>query len=258
MVNLRFSDKEIRDLVGSPFAITFLFYPFPEVKGKWDPYDDSLVYSDYSGVLFDFLLDLKIESCISPLHCYDEDPDISTKFKDPHFHVVITLGSGGKKSVRQWFELIDPIRDFVSIAPFDKGESSLEDCCKVFNKKNKVQKMRTLLRYFYHADNPEKYQYDSADLKTFGGLDLNNMLYSQTDDLQLLREIKKYVKDKHIYNFADLVDYCDDVNTEWFHVLTRSNMSNFIFQYQRSSIFRDTGAQDRQYYKYLDYANDDD
>ena len=134
MVNLRFTDKEIRDYVGTPFAITFVFYPYQNLK-KWDPYDPDLVPIDESDVLFNFLKELLIESCVSPLHCYDKDPDSDEKYyKKPHYHVVLTLGSGGKKSIRQWFTLLDPIRDYIAIAPFDTGDSELESVVKVFNR----------------------------------------------------------------------------------------------------------------------------
>ena len=185
MVNLRFTDKEIRDYVGTPFAITFVFYPYQNIK-KWDPYDPDIVPIDESDVLFNFLKELLIESAVSPLHCYDKDPDSDEKYyKKPHYHVVLTLGSGGKKSIRQWFTLLDPIRDYIAIAPFDKGDSDLESVVKAFNLDNKVHKMRSLLRYFAHMDNPEKYQYDLCDCRCFGGFDLENQVYSETDMLSI-------------------------------------------------------------------------
>ena len=81
MVNLRFTDKEIRDSVGTPFAITFVFYPFHNMV-MWNPNDPAItsnkvIMMDFSNVLFDFLKELKIESCVSPLHQFDVDPDIS-------------------------------------------------------------------------------------------------------------------------------------------------------------------------------------
>lgn len=251
MVNLRFSDKDIREYCGTPFAITFVFYPFQNIT-YWNPFQDIPVI-DSSDILFSFLKDLRIESCVSPLHCYDINPDISeTSYKLPHYHVVITLGSGGKKSIRQWFTLLEPIRDFIAIAPFDKGDSSLEDVAKVFNSKNKVHKMRSLLRYFVHLDNPEKYQYDPADFQCFCGFDLNNIIYSDTDLLCLVREIRKYIKDNKIYDFCDLFDYADECRSDWFQVVTNSKFGNSLQKYQKSLEYKDKKNKDRDRLNYLE------
>lgn len=258
MVNLRFPDKDITDRCKLPFAITFLFYPYQDLPhGSYDPETfDSVKYTDSSNILFDFLSNLLIESAVSPLHNLDIDPDMNSKYKDPHYHVLITLGSGGKKSVRQWFELLDPIRDYISIAPFDKGDSSLDECCKVWNRKNKVNKMRTLLRYFRHMDNPEKYQYN-GEILCFGGFDYQNALYSQTDLYCICREMKTWIRNNNCYNFADLVDYADFYDLEWSNALMSHGIASHIFQYQKSLLYRETGAQDKKIEKMIDYANSD-
>lgn len=257
MVQLRFPDKDITDRCKLPFAITFLFYPYQGLSDSYDPNDfDFNNFPDYSDVLYHFLSDLMIESCISPLHCFDVDPDMNSKYKLPHYHVLITLGSGGKKSVRQWFELLEPIRDFISIAPFDKGDSDLETCCKVWNRKNKVNKLRSLLRYFKHMDNPEKYQYE-GDLRSFGGFDIQNALYSQTDLYCICREMKTWIRKNNCYNFADLVDYADFYDLEWSNALMSHGIASHIFQYQKSLLYRETGAQDKKIDKMIEYANSD-
>lgn len=256
MVNLRFTDKEIRDSVGTPFAITFVFYPFHNMT-FWNPNDsnitsDKVIMLDFSNVLFDFLKELKIESCVSPLHQFDIDPDISDKevYKLPHYHVVLTLGSGGKKSIRQWFELLNPIRDFISIAPFDEGEKDLESVSRVFNQRNKVHKMRSLLRYFAHIDNPEKYQYDLCDCRCFGGFDIDNQVYSETDMLSIFREIKFYVKTNHIIDLCVLIDYCDECRSDWLFVVCNNKFQNTIYRYMRSLENKEErkAERDRLYY----------
>lgn len=234
MVNLRFTDKEIRDYVGTPFAITFVFYPYQNIK-NWDPYDPDIVPVDESDVLFNFLKELHIESCVSPLHCYDKDPDSDDKYyKKPHYHVVLTLGSGGKKSIRQWFVLLEDIRDYIAIAPFDKGDKDLEAVAKKFNEDNKVHKMRSLLRYFAHMDNPEKYQYDLCDCMCFGGFDLENQVYSETDMLSIFREIKFYVKTNNVIDMCVLIDYADECRSDWLYVICNNKFQNTLYRYMRS------------------------
>lgn len=257
MIQLRFPEKDITAKLKTPFAITFLFYPFHDMpSGTYDPENTSVAYTDYSYILFDFLSDLLIESCVSPLHQYDVDPDMHGHYKDPHYHVLITLGSGGKKSIQQWYDLLEPIIDFIAIAPFHKGDSSLESCCKVFLRKNKVNKMRSLLRYFKHMDNPEKFQYD-GELRSFGGFDVQNALYSQTDLYCICREIKTWIRANNCYNFADLVDYADYYDLEWSNALMSHGIAAHIFQYQKSLLYRETGAQDKKIDKMIEYANSD-
>lgn len=235
MVNLRFTDKEIYDSVGRTNAVQFLF---------WLDFDD---YS-YRDILFNFLENLKLESCVSPLH--DKDLDLGRP-KKPHYHVMIYWGSGKNKSVRQIMTVLQPIRTFISVAPWDKGDSSLEDCSYVWEQENKVQNMRGALRYFKHLDNPEKYQYFDDEFITFGGFDVESVIFSEKDLLVILKDLYAWVNENDCYNYADLVDYCRLHSSEWFYLVNTNKFSNAILNYQKSMCFRNTGAQDRQIDKYL-------
>lgn len=225
----------LNKLCGRTNAFTFLFYPKSEEDKR---------------LLFDFLANLKVPSCVSPLHDQDlNEIDVNTgevEYKDPHFHVALDFGSGQNKTVSQMFDLIYPIRDFVSIAPLDRlDETSTEDEIKrvirVWKTQNVIKNMRTLLRYFKHLDNPEKHQYFSEEYHTFCGFDLNNKIYSQEDSIQISKDIKNFVKNNECFLFCDLVDYAEVNQPEWYAVLCNSKYSSFITNYMRSLVYKVSG-----------------
>ena len=171
----------LNKLCGRTNAFTFLFYPKSEEDKQF---------------LFDFLANLKVPSCVSPLHDQDiNEIDVisgEVQYKDPHFHVAIDYGSGQNKTVSQMFDLIQPIRKFVAIAPLDRlteddSEIKVSAAVKVWKNENCIKNMRTLLRYFKHLDNPEKYQYLSEDYHSFCGFDISSRVFSETDSIQITK-----------------------------------------------------------------------
>lgn len=246
---LTFSDKDyskIHKLIGRFTAVTFLYYP------------DQDFIEESSNRLFRFLDLLGVPSAVSPLHDKDiiriDEDTGNVEYKKPHYHVVIDYGSGNNKTFKQFFETIIPIRDHIAIAPFDKC-GNWDKCAKIWIMNNKVRNMRTLLRYFKHLDNPEKFQYVLEEIRGFCGFDLTNKIVNQEDCISILCQIIDFCKVNDLYNFADLVDYCRENNREWFSVLAKSN-SSFMLNYLKSSTFRNTGAQDKlvKLYESKDYS----
>lgn len=255
MSKLRFTKSELRDL--RPVAVTFIYYP-EDLDGC------------SSSKLFDFLDNLGFPSCISPLHdqdvfehefdvpdeIYDVTPMVPVNdhiFKKPHFHVVIEFGS--KKSLQDIYDFLDPIRDNIAVAPFDRGDCPLDRCIVIFNKKNRVKNMRSLLRYFSHLDHPDKVQYDPRDYRCFCGFDFEGKVFSQADTYALANEMQDYIRDNNVYNYADLVDYCRYNNYEWYIILFKSSVEKMIFNYIKSSCFRNTGAQQKLEDRYMSEDN---
>ena len=155
-----YNSSDINKRCGRSTAITFLFY----LQKDHDPNDDR-------SLLFNFLLSLKLPSCVSPLHDKDvNEIDVGTgviEYKPSHYHIVIDAEN--QKAVSQWFDYLYPIRDYVSIAPFDRLDESnyfskIDNVVKVWKNENNVKNMRSLLRYFKHLDNPEKYQSENKKL----------------------------------------------------------------------------------------------
>lgn len=242
------NDKSLRRV-----AITFVYWVTPT--------------NDYVK-LATFLGSLKVACLVSPLHDKDInsiDPDSGeVKYKDPHYHVIIDIDS--LKTIIQWFQLLSPIRNCISLAPWDRYDTSMIefveqmrnkdtlkaigadpkicDVLKVWEEENSIKNMRGLVRYFKHLDNPEKHQYFDEDYHCFGGFDVTGVLLSKTDMISISLKIKDYIKDHRVYNFADLMDYCSANNIEWYQVLMNSQICNVIINYMKSCLYRDTGAQE--------------
>ena len=149
---------------------------------------------------------------ISPLHDKDVNPD--GEKKKPHYHLV--LNYKGNKS----FEQIDEIARALK-APIPQRVSSLTGA----------------VRYLTHMDNPEKYQYDNADIQTFGGFDLESCLaLSTADKRQSLRDMLNFISQNDITHLKDFADYCmsEEAPAGWFELLTERN-TLFIKEYIKSN-----------------------
>lgn len=100
--------------------------------------------------------------------------------------------------------------------------------------------VRRAYEYFWHKNDPDKYQYNKADVKVFNGFDvLNYINIEQRRVLEIKRELVNFIKEKPIFepidfldeiekSFADREDFLDylDIafsNTTAFNVYIRSN-----------------------------------
>lgn len=263
MKSFNYDNKQILDAVGRTTAFTVVY---------WLQSDD---IDSEKSFLFKFLSSCGVPCCCSPLHDEDinelETSSGDVEFKKAHFHLVFDFGSGQNKTVKQCFELIEAIRDYISIAPFDKFVSfdefdfldhefeifspdtvydNFARCCQVWKKGNVVRNMRSLLRYFCHLDNPEKFQYDTQDLRSFNGFNIEDRLYSQSDSVVILDDILDYIESNQIYSFWELVNYCRKNNREWFSVLIRRDISGFVRDCIKSFTYDDTGALSSQVKRY--------
>lgn len=149
---------------------------------------------------------------ISPLHDKDINPD-GTK-KKPHYHLLLSYK--GNKSFGQ----IDQIARALK-APIPERVNSLTGAA----------------RYLTHMDNPEKYQYDSSLIKTYGGFDLESCLALSTGDKrQALRDMLTFISENEIMHLKDFADYCmsEKAPAGWFELLTERN-TLFIKEYIKSN-----------------------
>lgn len=144
----------------------------------------------------------------SPLHDKDQNPDGTPK--KPHWHIALHFDV--VKSYEQVMEMLKPIN-----SPSAKY----------------VQSMRGLIRYFAHLDNPEKAQYDTADIKTHGGFDLSAVLApTATEATIITRDIMRFIVQYNVREFAELVVYAMQENAEWFDVL--NNHCYLIREFMKS------------------------
>ena len=275
MNTLCFDQTKINKEVGRVTSFTFIFWDQDDHE---DP-ESSIIY--WQNYLYTFLEALKVPSAVSPCHRFDiNEVDASTgliEFKKVHWHVVIDFGSGQNKTIKQIFDMIRPIRKYISIAPWDDyaesldyildsndvsnlifadDDSDFEKIKKVWLTCNVVRNMRSLLRYFKHLDNPEKHQY-TEDIRSFGGFEVEDRIYSQTDSFFILDQIFDYIEDNHIYSFWNLLKYCRKNNREWYCVICKNIYGNLVINAMKSFAVQDTGYLDRKIERYEKGSGDE-
>lgn len=143
--------------------------------------------------------DLHIPWVESPLHDKDTDPDGTPK--KAHWHCLFDFGTT-KKSYQQVFEYTR----CVNSAPPEF-----------------VLCTRSMVRYFAHMDNPEKWQYPPQEIIGHGGFDVIKCieLLSARKNV-ILGEIMDWCDDNCVYEFADVVRYCRRTNNDdWFQIATQ-------------------------------------
>lgn len=158
----------------------------------------------------------RINAIISPLHDKDID-ELSTEnlenssgeiiYKKPHHHILLSFE--GKKSPAQIKEITDK---FNSPAPMP------------------VNSYIGQVRYFTHIDNPDKAQYNKADIKTFGNIDIEKVFNTAHDKKQISKDILHYVMENEITEYFILIKYALENNDDWYDYLSSNSfmVMNFI------------------------------
>lgn len=158
----------------------------------------------------DILNALHIAAYISPLHDKDVNPDGEPK--KAHWHILLNYES--VKSKEQVAEVWDAIGAVPEPSP--------------------VNSLRGYARYLCHLDNPEKAQYDPADVICMGGADYQAAIALPTDDLGTTKAIIDYVRHEQVHSFAELIDRIMDVGRDdWFAALYRN--SGLVMRYMQAA-----------------------
>lgn len=157
----------------------------------------------------DVISDMHVAALISPLHDKDVNPDGTQK--KPHYHVMFIF-----ESVKEYETQVKPM--FEKIGGVGREE---------------INSARGYARYLCHMDNPEKYQYDPAEVTSMGGADFNAITHLPTDDIKTLQEIFRYIRTNEIYSLAELLDITAVNNPEWF-TLIAMNRTYTIDKYIKS------------------------
>ena len=76
-----------------------------------------------------------------------------------------------------------------------------------------------------HQDNPEKYQYNKADIRVIGQYDIEPFFKATIgEDRETRKEIMHFIIDNDIVEFADLVEYCLVHNETWDDYLANNTL----------------------------------
>lgn len=107
--------------------------------------------------------------------------------KKPHYHLIVNFGRS-KKSARQ---VLDLVHEF----------------CPSVRWVEPIRNLEGYVRYLCHLDDDDKPTYDVKDVWTSAGFDTSALwAVSKAAKRGSLGELCDYIREYHIYNFAELVD----------------------------------------------------
>lgn len=163
----------------------------------------------------DVLDDLHIQWVESPVHQFDVNPTGETK--KAHIHVLLQF-----ESLKSYDQVYDMIKDLNGTIPIQchspKGST----------------------RYFAHLDNPEKFQYNVAEIIGHGGADVADLLKpSASVRYSLIAEMMDYIDAYNIKEFKHFLVYCREYHRDdWFPLLC-DNSTMIIKEYIKSNRYCD-------------------
>lgn len=175
----------------------------------------AVVYPDSAPENWRDILDgYHVEWAESPLHEYDANP--TGERKKPHWHIVLSFD--GPKSFDQVKEILAPLN------------------CPI---PQRCHSLKGAVRYFAHLDNPEKFQYSVSDIKAHGGFDLSDAFApTATQRYEIIAEILAFVRENHVTEFQDLMDYALSKKMDtWFPALC-DNSAYVVDKYIKSQRYR--------------------
>ena len=161
--------------------------------------------------------DLHLEWVCSPLH--DKDINPTGELKKPHYHILLMFG--GVKSYEQVLEVIKPLN------------------CPI---PQRCHNARAMVRYMIHMDNPEKAKYKFNDIRSFGGVDIFDMLRPcSSERYDIIKDMISFIKDENVIEFQDLLDYAMIYQFDTWFPLLCDNSAFVIQQYIKSQRHRNRG-----------------
>ena len=161
----------------------------------------------------DVLQQTGLQCCVSPLHDSDVNPDGTPK--KPHWHVILVYGTG-PTTFNVVKTLTDKLNGTIPI-PLDQ--------------------IKGYYRYLTHKDNPEKAQYDEADVKTVNGFNIRDYVELTTSEVNKIKlDITRFVEENDIREYSDLLRELDIKN--------RFDMWDVA---ANNTIFTDTYIRSRRY-----------
>lgn len=161
-----------------------------------------------------------LKVAISPLH--DRDTNPTGEPKKPHYHVIVSYDG-----------------------PTTFG--NVEGLTKRLNQPipQPLEQVRGYYRYLTHEDNPEKAQYDKADIRTLNGFNILDFVeLTKSEVTKYIREIRRFICDNNITEYAVLLDILDEgasIPPEWFEVAVTHTL--LFTGYLRSRRYMVTGSE---------------
>lgn len=190
-----------------------------EKKAEWERKNRSgKVRKIWWGYLYedsapDNFLDLMRESGMEGLAMkHDRDVTAAGEIKEKHWHVVVRFSHAVQAK---------EAKDILT--SFGCKEASVQY----------RDNWAAVARYLCHLDDPNKVQYDPADVVEFGGADYLAAINRTADKYRIIAEMCDWAKTNRVYSFNKLVDYARVENLEWFMALA-DNSAIFMREYLKS------------------------
>ena len=185
-------------------------YKDPEKKAEWERRNRkgklrkvwwAYLYEDSAPENF---LDLMRESGMEGLAIrHDKDTTAAGEVKEPHWHVVVRFSHAVQaKEAKE------------VLTSFGCKEQSVQY----------RDSWTAVARYLCHLDDPDKHQYDPADVVEFGGADYLAAINRTADKYRIVAEMQDWVvapmaDGERPRSFGDLNDYARAESLEWFMAL---------------------------------------
>lgn len=127
-----------------------------------------------------------IMAAVSPLH--DRDLNPTGEVKKAHHHIIL-------------------------VYPGPTTYNAVEKFTKSLNATipQVLEAVKGMWRYFTHKDNPEKAQYDEAEISTVNGFNISDLVELTRGEVNELKlQICKLIREVDIIEYSDLVDFLVD------------------------------------------------
>lgn len=168
----------------------------------------------------EILQETGLQCAISPLHDKDTEEDGVT-LKKPHWHVILCYS--GPTS----FNVVKRLTDSLN-APIPQG----------------LESIRGQYRYFTHQDNPDKFQYNSSDIKSINGFNISDYVeLTKSEVIIIKKELQTLIRDMDFLEYSDFMNYLCDNDTGSFYDVA-SNNTYFFDRYitsRRNKLLRKWG-----------------
>lgn len=123
---------------------------------------------------------------VSPLHDRDFNPDGEPK--KAHYHVILCYAGPTT------FNSVKSITDALN-APIPQA----------------LESVRGNYRYLCHEDNPEKFQYEKAEIRHINGFSIADFIELTKSEVEVLKlKICHLIRELDIYEYSDIIDYLID------------------------------------------------
>ena len=140
-----------------------------------------------------------LQAEISPWHDKDINPDGT--HKKAHYHIILCYS--GPTSYTVVKALTDSLRQPIP---------------------QPLEQVKGMHRYFTHMDNPEKYQYDSREIKALNGFDILDFVeMSKSEVNKALKDLQALIRNMDFTEYSDFMDFLLDNEQDELYDLASSH-----------------------------------